>query len=84
MAESPGSPQPEMVGDARVGGQKKAEGERGWAGGADLPEGLQKGAGHRSRGWTERGTRPAGRVYFLWPPTATRDWGPAGDQMFLS
>ena len=59
----------------------KAKG-RGW--GADLPEGPQKGAGPRSSGWTERGTRPAGRVYFLWPPTATRDWGPAGDQMFLS
>ena len=44
----------------------------------------QKGVGHRSSGWTEVGTRPAGRVYFLWPPTATRDWGPAGDQMFLS
>ena len=28
VAESPGSPQPEMVGEARVGGQKEVEGER--------------------------------------------------------
>lgn len=81
MTESLGSPQPEMLGQARAGGQKEVEGERP---GAGMLEGPPKEAGQRPGSWTE-GAWPAVRVYFrkrganLRPPTVTLGSGVCGE-----
>lgn len=45
VTESPGSPQPEMVGEARVGGQKEVEGERQGEGRLTCQKGRRRGLG---------------------------------------
>lgn len=81
VTESLGSPQPEMLGEARARGQKEVEGARP---GADMLEGPPKEAGQRPGSWTE-GAWPAVRVYFrkrganLRPPTVTLDSGVRGE-----